>query len=155
MFQNYLMKNYNREVRPVVNASTAVVVHVGITLTQIFDMVRKNKWIIWIPRVISTNILRTTFMCTDHKSAKRQSSQQCCFALLGPTRVKAVRNHIGEINPLSHIIVDTIFLPLHCIKCQQKLNVTHKYLCNIRNKSLNLDWSLNFRATYLLCFYGM
>jgi hypothetical protein len=43
MFQNYLMKNYNREVRPVVNASTAVVVHVGITLTQIFDMVRKNN----------------------------------------------------------------------------------------------------------------
>jgi hypothetical protein len=33
------MKNYNREVRPVVNASTPVVVHVGITLTQIFDMV--------------------------------------------------------------------------------------------------------------------
>jgi hypothetical protein len=35
------MKNYNREVRPVVNASTPVVVHVGITLTQIFDMVNK------------------------------------------------------------------------------------------------------------------
>ena len=34
------MKNYNREVRPVINASTPVVVHVGITLTQIFDMVR-------------------------------------------------------------------------------------------------------------------
>ena len=44
LLQTYLMKNYNREVRPVVNASTAVVVHVGITLTQIFDMVSWNFW---------------------------------------------------------------------------------------------------------------
>ena len=36
---NYLMANYDREVRPVYNASKAVVVRVGITLTQIFDMV--------------------------------------------------------------------------------------------------------------------
>ena len=40
---NYLMANYDREVRPVYNASQAVVVRVGITLTQIFDMVRENK----------------------------------------------------------------------------------------------------------------
>ena len=36
----YLMENYDREVRPVYNASDQVVVKVGITLTQIFDMVR-------------------------------------------------------------------------------------------------------------------
>ena len=36
---NHLMENYDREVRPVYNASHAVVVNVGITLTQIFDMV--------------------------------------------------------------------------------------------------------------------
>ena len=35
----HLMENYDREVRPVYNASKAVVVKVGITLTQIFDMV--------------------------------------------------------------------------------------------------------------------
>ena len=35
----YLMKNYDREVRPVINPKTAMVVNVGITLTQIFDMV--------------------------------------------------------------------------------------------------------------------
>ena len=35
----YLMENYDREVRPVYNASDQVVVKVGITLTQIFDMV--------------------------------------------------------------------------------------------------------------------
>ena len=37
---NYLMGKYDREVRPVYNASKPVVVRVGITLTQIFDMVR-------------------------------------------------------------------------------------------------------------------
>ena len=36
---NYLMGKYDREVRPVYNASKPVVVRVGITLTQIFDMV--------------------------------------------------------------------------------------------------------------------
>ena len=35
----YLMENYDREVRPVYNASHPVEVKVGITLTQIFDMV--------------------------------------------------------------------------------------------------------------------
>lgn len=35
-----LMRGYERDVRPVRNASHAVVVQVGITLTQIFDMVR-------------------------------------------------------------------------------------------------------------------
>lgn len=36
----YLMQGYDREVRPVNNASNAVSVYLGITLTQIFDMVR-------------------------------------------------------------------------------------------------------------------
>ena len=36
---SYLMENYDREVRPVYNASHPVEVKVGITLTQIFDMV--------------------------------------------------------------------------------------------------------------------
>ena len=35
----FLMENYDREVRPVYNASHPVEVKVGITLTQIFDMV--------------------------------------------------------------------------------------------------------------------
>ncbi|TRY67632.1 hypothetical protein TCAL_14683 [Tigriopus californicus] len=35
----YLMQNYDREVRPVFNFSDTVQVKVGITLTQIFDMV--------------------------------------------------------------------------------------------------------------------
>ena len=36
---SHLMENYDKEVRPVINASKAVEVRVGITLTQIFDMV--------------------------------------------------------------------------------------------------------------------
>lgn len=36
---NYLMRNYDRSIRPVKNASTPVVIRLGITLTQIFDLV--------------------------------------------------------------------------------------------------------------------
>ena len=39
---SHLMENYDKEVRPVINASKAVEVRVGITLTQIFDMVSWN-----------------------------------------------------------------------------------------------------------------
>ncbi len=39
---SYLMRNYDREVRPVINVSSKVTVLVGITLTQIFDMVRMH-----------------------------------------------------------------------------------------------------------------
>ena len=36
----HLMRGYERDVRPVKNASTPVVIQLSITLTQIFDMVR-------------------------------------------------------------------------------------------------------------------
>ena len=36
----YLMQNYDRQVRPLTNHNGNITVHVGITLTQIFDMVR-------------------------------------------------------------------------------------------------------------------
>lgn len=39
-----LMVGYERDVRPVRNASQPVLVRVGITLTQIFDMVRSSLW---------------------------------------------------------------------------------------------------------------
>ncbi|KAL3865574.1 hypothetical protein ACJMK2_042949 [Sinanodonta woodiana] len=45
----YLMKNYDRNTRPVYNASQAVNVSVGISLTQIFDVDERNQ-------VITTNI---------------------------------------------------------------------------------------------------
>lgn len=35
----HLMRGYERDVRPVKNASTPVVIQLSITLTQIFDMV--------------------------------------------------------------------------------------------------------------------
>ncbi|GBM79645.1 hypothetical protein AVEN_184206-2-1, partial [Araneus ventricosus] len=34
-----LMRGYDNTVRPVKNASTAIVIRLGITLTQIFDLV--------------------------------------------------------------------------------------------------------------------
>jgi hypothetical protein len=38
---------------------------------------------------ISPTCLREAFTCQDPKSAKRQSSHQCLFALLGPACAKA------------------------------------------------------------------
>lgn len=38
----YLFNGYERTVRPVRNASTPVVIRMGLTLTQIFDMVRST-----------------------------------------------------------------------------------------------------------------
>ena len=38
---NYVMRGYEKSVRPVRNASTPVIIQMGLTLTQIFDMVSK------------------------------------------------------------------------------------------------------------------
>jgi nicotinic acetylcholine receptor len=35
----YLMRNYDNNIRPVKDASTPVIIRLGITLTQIFDLV--------------------------------------------------------------------------------------------------------------------
>ena len=39
---NFLFQGYEKTVRPVHNASTPVVIRMGLTLTQIFDMVSKE-----------------------------------------------------------------------------------------------------------------
>jgi len=51
------------------------------------------------------NVLRAAFTRPDPKWAKRQSSHQCLFALLGPTRVKASCKMLMKlILGVSHII---------------------------------------------------
>lgn len=49
---NFLFKDqgYERTVRPVRNASTAVVIRMGLTLTQIFDMVRSSYALLNTPQ---------------------------------------------------------------------------------------------------------
>ena len=50
----YLMRGYERDVRPVRNATTPVVIQLSITLTQIFDMDEKNQVltsIVWLDQV--------------------------------------------------------------------------------------------------------
>ncbi|RNA37099.1 Cation transporter family [Brachionus plicatilis] len=42
----YLMRNYEKDVRPVHNHSKTVTVFVGLTLTQIFDLEEKNQFLI-------------------------------------------------------------------------------------------------------------
>ena len=52
-----LMKNYEKSVRPVINSSTTVVVRLGITLTQIFDMDERNQVLtvnVWLDQVSET-----------------------------------------------------------------------------------------------------
>lgn len=39
-----LFRNYSNNVRPVRNASLPVPVKLGLTLTQIFDMVKRRNW---------------------------------------------------------------------------------------------------------------
>lgn len=46
---NYLMRNYDNTIRPVLNASTPVTIRLGITLVQIFDLDEKNQ-------VLTTNV---------------------------------------------------------------------------------------------------
>ena len=42
---SYLMQDYDKQVRPLLNHNGNITVHVGITLTQIFDMVSlENTW---------------------------------------------------------------------------------------------------------------
>lgn len=43
---NHILRGYEKAVRPVQNASTAVIVKMGLTLTQIFDMA--SNFFIWI-----------------------------------------------------------------------------------------------------------
>ena len=57
---NYLMSNYDREVRPVYNASQKVVVRVGITLTQIFDMVSWSSCRYSFPLIMSQVLKMST-----------------------------------------------------------------------------------------------
>ena len=42
---HYLLTNYNRQVRPLLDHSGNITVSVGITLTQIFDMVSHYQWL--------------------------------------------------------------------------------------------------------------
>ncbi len=45
------------------------------------------------------NVLLTAFMHVDPECAKRQSSQQCHLALLGPTSVKAASKTLVKLTP--------------------------------------------------------
>jgi hypothetical protein len=50
-------------------------------------------------RVNFTNILPAAFGCADPKSAKRLSSHQCLFALLGSAHAKAARKTLVKLTP--------------------------------------------------------
>jgi len=53
----------------------------------------------WISRlgVNFTNVLQAAFTSSDLKSAKRQSSHQCLFALLGSARTKAAHKMLEKL----------------------------------------------------------
>jgi len=45
------------------------------------------------------NVLSTAFTHVDPECTKRQSSQQCHLALLGPTSIKAARKTLVKLSP--------------------------------------------------------
>jgi len=51
------------------------------------------------------NILRTAFTHVDPECAKKQSSQQCHLALLGPTSVKAARKTLVKFNQFELVLI--------------------------------------------------
>jgi hypothetical protein len=69
------------------------------------------------------------FTFADPKSAKRHSSHQCLFVLLGPAYVKAVHKHFGEIDPRCEQIL------IMCIsKSQPFKNVPFENFVDIKIK---------------------
>ncbi|CAG2238742.1 CHRNN [Mytilus edulis] len=58
---NYILKGYEKSVRPVRNASTAVKIKMGLTMTQIFDMDEKNQVLVtnvWLDQEWMDEFLR-------------------------------------------------------------------------------------------------
>jgi hypothetical protein len=52
-----------------------------------------------------TNILGSTFARLDRDSTKNTGKPSVFFALLGSARVKASRKYVGEINPISYLLL--------------------------------------------------
>jgi len=49
-----------------------------------------------------TNVLRAAFLGADPKSAKRLTSHQCLFVLLGSSSIKAARKTLVKSTPTFH-----------------------------------------------------
>ena len=85
----YLMRGYERDVRPVRNSSQPVVIEVGITLTQIFDMViyplSSSTYLLHTHDLISYEIQLPPwrffifFCCSKHFSKSRTLSTHLFF----------------------------------------------------------------------------
>jgi hypothetical protein len=68
------------------------------------------------PGVNFTNVLWTAFTCTDPKSAKRHSSHNCLFTLLGLACVKAVHKMLVKLTPRANFI-ELIAQSFYMFKC--------------------------------------
>jgi len=51
--------------------------------------------------LISQTFIRTAFMSADPRSAKRQSSYQCNFSLLGSGHVKTARKTLAKFTQIA------------------------------------------------------
>jgi len=76
------------------------------------------------PGVNFNNIFLAAFTHADHKSAKRQSSHQCCLALFGPTSIKATHKMLMKLTPSRNT-------QLINVKCNSELNLFMSYLYKI------------------------
>lgn len=63
----HILRGYEKAVRPVQNASSIVVVKMGLTLTQIFDMVsRDSRWLMVLKLMQQTLCFLDTLKCLIH-----------------------------------------------------------------------------------------
>lgn len=95
----YLMKGYERDVRPVRNASTPIVIQLSITLTQIFDMDEKNQvltTIIWLDQVSDARLQPTL---PNHPITKPIPSRLTIFAPISLHGLSIV--HVYDFHLLS------------------------------------------------------
>ncbi|CAJ0576020.1 unnamed protein product, partial [Mesorhabditis spiculigera] len=117
----HILRNYEKAVRPVRNASTPVVVKLGMTMTNIFDMDERNQ-------VLTINV------CADDYTA-------------GFMRSRAMVVHTGEVfwppptQLRSTCKIDVTYFPFDSQHCSLKFGswTYHGLQVDITNRSANID----------------
>jgi len=107
-----------------------------------------------IPSTFNVQLLRTQIP----NAQKRQSSQQCRLALLGPTGVKAVRIMLMKLTPgVNYInILCAIFLPISFCQKIQSQNELEKSCATLSYKKhthqMLMKLTSTVRKKYCKCF---
>ena len=113
----YLMQNYDRQVRPLTNHNGNITVHVGITLTQIFDMVR-FAFIYWFFEVtFCLESVEIQQIDIHFKQSKERNLHFSSDIKSSGSRSKTF--FIFPVNSISCKLVDQVYFSIYC--CHWKL----------------------------------